>query len=116
VGDLGGVYGAFTYSWRALFLSFDFQSYSKRVFLWFYFENFLMIAISYIVIYTIEVDLEEKYVFHVYAVSAGAAMFIAIGLRFALRYRWKKQTKAAAKLLASSREQEPSEVTSKETV
>ncbi|CAL8089666.1 unnamed protein product [Orchesella dallaii] len=88
-----GVYGAFTYSWRALFMSFDFQSFCAAVFLSFYIENLILITGSYVIIYTLtDVDLSDKYIFHVYAILSIVSMLIAIGLRFLLRRRWQMRT------------------------
>jgi len=109
-----GVYGAFTYSWKSLFLSFDFQSYEKCIFLWFYIENVLMIGSSYIIIYATSVNLDGRWLYHIYAVSAGIGMIIAICLRFALRYHWKRRQSNKIKQQQVSSISEES--TTKETV
>lgn len=81
--DLTGVYGAFTYSWRCLFMSFDYQDWvDPIVYFGFYVENMLIIGFSYMVIHLIEYDLSDKTVYYVYTVAAGVAMVIAIILKY----------------------------------
>lgn len=83
-----GVYGAFTYAWRSLFMSFDFQSYYAPVFLSFYLENLILIVGSYAVILTAtQVDLRDKYTFNIYAGISLLCMILAIGLRCLIKKR-----------------------------
>lgn len=83
--DLTGVYGAFTYSWRCLFMSFDYQDWiDPIVFFGFYFENVSIIAFSYLVIHLIEYDLSDKTAYHIYTVEACIGMVIAIIIKYAM--------------------------------
>ncbi|KAJ6625685.1 hypothetical protein Bhyg_16313 [Pseudolycoriella hygida] len=83
--DLTGVYGAFTYSWRCLFMSFDYQDWvDPIVFFGFYVENVLIIGFSYMVIHLIEYDLTDKIVYYIYTVSAGIGIFLAIVIKYAM--------------------------------
>lgn len=83
--DLTGVYGAFTYSWRCLFMSFDYQDWvDPIVYFGFYVENVLIIGFSYLVIHLIEYDLSDKIPYYVYTVGAGVGMCIAIGIKYAM--------------------------------
>lgn len=83
--DLTGVYGCFTYSWRCLFMSFDYQDWvDPIVFLWFYVENVLIIGFSFAVIHSIGYDLSDNMTFYVYTVAAGIGMFLAIIIKYAM--------------------------------
>lgn len=83
--DLTGVYGAFTYSWRCLFMSFDYQDWVDPItYFWFYIENVLIIGFSYLVIYLIKYDLSDKAPYYVYTVSAGVGMAVAIAIKYAM--------------------------------
>lgn len=87
-----GVYGAFTYAWRSLFMAFDYQSYHPSIFLSFYLENLVLIGGSYAVILTsTSVDLNDKYIFHVYAGFAVLAMLLSITIRFVARSKYRKK-------------------------
>lgn len=91
-----GVYGAFTYAWRSLFMSFAFQSYCPMIFLSFYLENFILIISSYAIILTgTDVDLRDKYIFNVYAALSVFAMICAIGLRCLIKKRLEMGVSAA---------------------
>ncbi len=83
--DLTGVYGAFTYSWRCLFMSFDYQDWvDPIVFFGFYVENVLIIGLSFMVIHWIEYDLSDNVTFYVYAVAAVIGMILAIIIKYAM--------------------------------
>lgn len=83
--DLTGVYGAFTYSWRCLFMSFDYQDWvDPIVYFGFYVENVLIIAFSYLVIHLIEYDLSDKMPYYIYTVGAGVGMSVAIVIKYAM--------------------------------
>jgi len=94
-----GVYGAFTYAWRSLFLSFDFQSYSKTVFCWFYVENLLMLLTPYVWAYGTpfvgrvgaENLLEGRLLFHVYVGAGVVKTILAICIKLGIRYRCRHQ-------------------------
>lgn len=98
--DLTGVYGAFTYSWRCLFMSFDYQDWvDPIVFFGFYVENVLIIGLSFMVIYWIEYDLSDNVTFYVYALAAGVGMVVAIIIKYAMvRVLSKRLTKRLADL------------------
>lgn len=90
--DLTGVYGAFTYSWRCLFMSFDFQDWvDSIVFFWFYVENIIFIICSYAVIYVSDYDLSDKNVYYIYTAAAFGGMILAILLKYGLIYAWKRK-------------------------
>jgi hypothetical protein len=97
-----GVYAAFTYAWRSLFLSFDFQSYRPLVFVWFYLENLLMIGGSYGVITYTEIDLSEKSVYHTAAILAGVGSLLALLLRIVFLRVWRKEHNKVTTLPANS--------------
>lgn len=83
--DLTGVYGAFTYSWRCLFMSFDYQDWvDSIVFFGFYVENVFIIGLSFMVIRWIDYDLSDNVTFHMYAVSAGVGMMFAIIIKYVM--------------------------------
>lgn len=83
--DLTGVYGAFTYSWRCLFMSFDYQDWvDPIVYFGFYVENVLIIGFSYVVIHLIEYDLSDKWAYYVYTVGAAVGMLIAILIKYVM--------------------------------
>jgi len=94
-----GVYGAFTYSWRSLFMSFDFQSHCKVIVAWFYIENFIMLLSPYVWIYGTpwfngigsENALEGKIIFHVYVGVGVVQSILAIFLKTGVRYHWKQK-------------------------
>lgn len=83
--DLTGVYGAFTYSWRCLFMSFDYQDWvDPIVYYGFYVENALIIGLSHVVIHVIEYDFSDKTAYYVYTVAAAVGMVIAILIKYIL--------------------------------
>lgn len=83
--DLTGVYGAFTYSWRCLFMSFDYQDWVDPIFFYgFYVENFLIIAFSIVVIHSIGYDLSDNMTVYVYAVAAGVGILVAIIIKIVM--------------------------------
>ncbi|KAG4069047.1 hypothetical protein HA402_008358 [Bradysia odoriphaga] len=96
--DLTGVYGAFTYSWRCLFMSFDYQDWvDPIVYFGFYVENVLIIGFSYMVVHLIEYDLSDKIPYYIYTVTAGVGMFVAIVIKYAMvRTLDKRLTKKLA--------------------
>lgn len=103
--DLTGVYGAFTYSWRCLFMSFDYQDWvDPIVFYGFYVENVLVIGFSFMVIHSIEYDLSDNVTFYVYTVAAGVGMLFAIIIKWAMvRVLKKRLTKRLAESAEKSR-------------
>lgn len=96
--DLTGVYGAFTYSWRCLFMSFDYQDWvDPIVFFGFYIENVLIIGLSFMVINWIEYDLSDNMTFYVYAIAACVGMVLAIIIKYVMvRALNKRLTKSLA--------------------
>lgn len=90
-----GVYGAFTYSWRSLFMSFDFHSRCHAVFFGFYLENLMMIAGSYVVMYSwvedVDSILNERFIYHIYAGISAFAALVTIALKFFLYRKWQRQ-------------------------
>lgn len=83
--DLTGVYGAFTYSWRCLFMSFDYQDWvDPIVFFGFYVENVLIIGLSFVVIHLIDYDLSDNVTVYFYAIAAGVGMTLAVIIKYVM--------------------------------
>jgi len=84
------IYRAITYSWKSIFLSFDFQNPDLFIAAWFYVENLIMICGAYAILLGLGVNLGKKSIYYYYTAIAFFAMLVGISIKFSISYLFKR--------------------------